>query len=137
MSGLTRVGLARAGLTRPDRERDRVATWPGCDVTGSRSRMPPGRCIRCTWPRHRAAPHHRARLHCTPCANPRDDVNYAYRLNKAEHINRPRSINQKESNVYRCFYCDRTTAHPEAVRIRLANGFLSCTDCTTHDTEGI
>jgi len=39
------------------------------------------------------------------------------------------------STTFRCFYCDRTTTRPLAVKIRLTNGLLSCADCTAYDTS--
>jgi transcription elongation factor Elf1 len=37
--------------------------------------------------------------------------------------------------MFRCFYCDRTTANENAVAVRLTTGVLSCADCTAHDTK--
>ena len=40
----------------------------------------------------------------------------------------------RESDMFRCFYCDRTTKNQNLVSVRLDSGFLSCADCTASDT---
>lgn len=39
--------------------------------------------------------------------------------------------------MFRCFYCDRTTTNNRAVNVRLNTGFLSCADCSAHDSGNV